>query len=72
MTKKFDARPLVGEKYRDNIGKKIYTVERVRPKSVDLLDEQGGAQTWFMDAFMTLANAGIMELVESKHRGTFA
>ena len=72
MTKKFHARPLVGEKYRHNLRKEIYIVERVREKSVSLTDANGVTQIWLMGMFMTLVNAGMVELVEGKSRGTFA
>jgi hypothetical protein len=72
VTKKFHARPLVGEKYRHNIQKEIYIVERVREGSVDLRVEGSGTQTWFMKPFMALVDAGMIDLVESKHRGTLA
>lgn len=72
MTQRFSPRPLVGEKYRNNIRKEIYTIERVRQGSVDIRVGDAATQTWFMDIFIEMVNAGKIELVESKHRGTLA
>lgn len=73
MTKRFHARPLVGETYRHiGVRQETYTVARVREKSVDLKDEKDGIQTWFIGPFMDLVNAGVIELTEGKNRGSFA